>query len=362
MAHVRFVIPKLPPNTPDGVLFLTGDHRKWGNDPAGWTFERSGNGAMLNADLPEGALLGVKVRVLHDGQTIEDGDMWGGRAPAHKAVIHGDMEIQLNLDGWQDARQGRGRPSASAPPRGELTLAAPWGEQLVRLWWPESSTQPLPLLIMHDGQNVFDEAATFAGQSWSVAGAAQALADAGQPCLIAALSVNDERSRRYVPFPFEMNNFNSGADEYLDWIVDALKPALTQRFGVVDAAHTALAGSSFGGLVTLYGGLRAPAEFGTLGVFSPTIFPADFELLRWMETRTAPQSRVWLDMGDHEADSLQGATEVVELTHDLAVRLKPRVREVHVTIGENHWHDEAAWAARFPAFLRWWLEGLPSSR
>lgn len=360
MAHVRFIISNLPPNTPDGVLFLTGDHRKWGNDPAGWTFERSGNRAVLDADLPEGALLGVKVRVSHDEQATEEGDAWGGRTPAHKAVVHGDMEIQLQLEGWQDTRQGRGRPSASAPPREELTLIAPWGEQLVRLWWPEASTPPLPLLIMHDGQNVYDEAATFAGQSWSVAEAAQTLADEGHPCLIAALSVNDERSRRYVPFPFELNAFNPGADEYLDWIADTLKPALAERFGM--APQTALAGSSFGGLVTLYGGLRAPAEFATLGVFSPAIFPADFELLRWMEDKKAPRSRVWLDMGDREAASLKGAAEMVALTHDLAARLKPRVREVHVTIGADHWHDEAAWAERFPAFLRWWLEGSPTSR
>ena len=113
--------------------------------------------------------------------------------------------------------------------------------------------------------------------------------------------------------------------------------------------------------MTLYGGLRAPAEFGTLGIFSPAIFPADFEVLRWMEDRASPQSRVWLDMGDREANSLKGAAEVVELTQDLAARLKPRVREVHVTIGADHWHDEAAWAERFPAFLRWWLEGPPAS-
>lgn len=341
-------------NTPDGLLFLTGDHREWSNDPAGWTF----TGRELQAEFLEGALLSVKVRVLHGGRTTEEGDAWGGRAAAHKAVVHGDMDIPLDLEGWQDERKGTGRPSTSAPPREEWTLAAPWGEQPVRLWWPESSTPPLPLLILHDGQNVFDEAATFAGQSWNVAGAAQALADAGRPCVIAALSVNEGRNRRYVPFPFEMNGFDPGADEYLDWIVDTLKPALAGRFGV--APQTALAGSSFGGLVTLYGGLRAPDQFGTLGVFSPAIFPADFEVLRWMEDRTAPQTRVWLDMGDHEADSVEGAAAVVAMTHELAERLRPKVREVQVTIGAGHWHDEAAWAERFPAFLRWWLDGLPA--
>ncbi len=360
MAHVRFVIPALPPNTPAGLLFLTGGHRGWSSDPVGWTFQRRGRSAVLDARLAEGTLLGVKVRVLEpDGQVTEEGDRWGGRAPAHKAVVHGDMEVLLDLPGWQDDQQGRGRPSASAPPREETVLDAPWGEQMVRLWWPDGASVPLPLLILHDGQNVFDEAASFAGESWNVAAAAQALAAQGHPCLIAALSVNDERSRRYVPFPFGLNQFNPGADEYLDWIAAALKPALAGHFGA--ASQTALAGSSFGGLVTLYGGLRSPAEFGTLGVFSPAIFPANFELLRWMEGHAAPQARVWLDMGTHEAESLRDAAQMVALTHDLAGRLRPKVHEVHVNIGESHWHDEAAWAKRFPAFLRWWLGGLSAS-
>ncbi|PNY80865.1 alpha/beta hydrolase [Deinococcus koreensis] len=360
MPHVRFVIPERPPHTPPGTLFLTGDHRGWSGDPAGWTFRLQGPGAVLDAELPDGALLGVKVRVLEpDGRVVEEGDRWGGRAPAHQAVIRGDTELTLELAGWQDERRGQGRPRRSAPPRETLTLPAPWGEQEVRLWWPQGAAPSgLPRLILHDGHNVFDEAPTFAGESWDAAGAASRLADQGHPCLIAALSVNEQRSRRYVPFAFDLNDFDPGADEYLDWILESLKPALFQRFGPLSPSRTALAGSSFGGLITLYAGLRDPGEYGTLGVFSPAIFPADFELLRWMESRSAQGTRVWLDMGDHEGDSLAGAAETVAITHDLAARLRPKVREVKLTIAPGHWHDEAAWRARFPDFLMWWLEGL----
>ncbi|WP_233554426.1 hypothetical protein [Deinococcus cavernae] len=107
---VRFVIPELPPGTPAGTLFLTGDHRGWSSDPQGWAFQRTGQGAVLNADLPMGSLLSVKVRILGtDGRVTEEGDAWGGRAPAHKAVIHEDGQtVTLSLAGWQDDRQGRG--------------------------------------------------------------------------------------------------------------------------------------------------------------------------------------------------------------------------------------------------------------
>ncbi|WP_188900210.1 alpha/beta hydrolase [Deinococcus aerophilus] len=360
MARLRVLLPTLPPHTPAGDLFLTGQHRAWSSDPAGWTFRRCGAGAELNVEFPEGTLLGLKVRVrTAHGQVIEEGNAWGGRAPAHTGAVTGDMTLTLDLAGWQDRRQGRDQPPRSAAPREELTLAAPWGEQTVRLWWPAAHpTAALPRVILHDGQNVFDEAASFAGQSWDAAGAAQVLAGEGHPCLIVALSVNEERSRRYVPFPFELNGFQPGADEYLDWIMGTLQPALSARFGNVDAAHTALAGSSFGGLVTLYGGLRDPQGYGTLGVFSPAVWPADFELLRWLQGRTAPDTRVWVDMGDHEADTVTGAAEVVRRTQDLAARLRPAVRNLQFTVGAGHWHDEAAWAARLPGFLRWWLTGL----
>ncbi|GHF41776.1 putative alpha/beta superfamily hydrolase [Deinococcus metalli] len=362
MPRVHFRISHRSPARPPGTLFLTGDHRAWSSDPAGWTFGPDGT---LDAELPDGTLLGVKVRcVAPDGTVTEEGDAWGGRAPAHTVVVRGDTEVRLDVAGWQDGGEGRSRPARSLPPTAELILTAPWGEQPVRLWEPSGASGTLPLLILHDGQNVFDEGPSFAGESWDAAGAAQALADAGHPLRIAALPVNEERSRRYVPFPFELNGHRPGADEYCNWIRDVLRPALAARWGDTPPAQTTLAGSSFGGLITLYAGLRDPDAYGTLGVFSPAVWPADFELLRWMEGRSAPRARVWLDMGDHEGGSLQGAAEVVQLTHDLAARLRPHVQDVRVTIGAGHWHDEAAWRARFPAFLRWWLraDATPASR
>ncbi|GGL07004.1 alpha/beta hydrolase [Deinococcus radiotolerans] len=344
----------LPPGTPPGTLFLTGDHRAWSSDPHGWTF----SGSTLHAELPDGTLAQVKVRRVNpDGTVTEEGDAWGSRARAHRVIVRGDTTLPLTVAGWQDERTGGRRPARSTPPREETVLSAPWGEQPVRLWWPDGHDGPLPLLILHDGQNVFDEGPTFAGDSWDAAGAGRALADAGHPIRIAALPVNDDRSRRYVPFPFEMNDQDSGADEYADWLRGTLLPHLHARFGPIPAQDTALAGSSFGGLITAYAGLRDPGTYGTLGVLSPAVWPADFAFLRWLNGRSDPQARVWIDMGDHEGSSVQGAQEVLHLARDLTAQLTLHVRETHFTVGEGHWHDEPAWKERLPAFLRWWREG-----
>ncbi|MFN4253085.1 alpha/beta hydrolase [Deinococcus sp.] len=355
MARLRWRISHLPPLPTGSAVFLTGDHRAWSSDPTGWTFDPAGE---LLGEHPEGTLLSVKVRARHpDGTVTEEGDAWGGRAAPHRHVVTGDAGIDLHVAGWQDARGGLDRPARSAPPREETVLEAPWGEQPVRLWWPTGQDGPLPLLILHDGQNAFDEAPTFAGESWDAAGAAQALADAGHPVRIAALPVNHDRNRRYVPFPFELNDFASGADEYANWIRDTLLPHLHARFGPVPAQDTALAGSSFGGLITAYAGLRDPGTYGTLGVFSPAVWPADHAFLRWLAGRSDPQARVWVDMGDHEQGTLAASRDLVTRTRDLTAQLAPHVREARFTVGAGHWHDEPAWRERLPAFLRWWRGG-----
>ena len=59
-----------PPPAPGATLFLTGTHRDWSSEPQGWTFSPDG---MLAAELPEGALLNVKVRALTPDGTVTTG-------------------------------------------------------------------------------------------------------------------------------------------------------------------------------------------------------------------------------------------------------------------------------------------------
>ena len=56
MPRVVFRLRLAPGSPPAQTLFLTGDHRGWSSDPAGWTFSAAGE---LTADLPMGALTGV---------------------------------------------------------------------------------------------------------------------------------------------------------------------------------------------------------------------------------------------------------------------------------------------------------------
>ena len=109
-----------------------------------------------------------------------------------------------------------------------------------------------------------------------------------------------------------------------------------------DAQHTAQAGSSYGGAASVYGGLSRPQVWGTIRAFSPSLEVHDKALFIWGAEHPAPKSRLYLDMGTLDGDSLQETAWLVFLTRRYAAQMRVTVDEVQLAIGEDHRHDEAA--------------------
>jgi predicted alpha/beta superfamily hydrolase len=135
---------------------------------------------------------------------------------------------------------------------------------------------------------------------------------------------------------------------YLRFVVETVKPLIDTRFRTRRAAaHTALIGSSMGGLITQAALHRHRTTFGLGGVFSPSfwIAPQAFELAT-AEPLAAAQ-RVFIHAGAGEgADLVAQCRRMAELqrAQGAAVQL-----QVHPTAG----HNEAAWRAALPVALRW---------
>jgi predicted alpha/beta superfamily hydrolase len=214
-----------------------------------------------------------------------------------------------------------------------------------------------PVLYMHDGQNVFDEATAFVKQEWHADEAAEALAKAGRELIIVAVDNTADRGSEYAPFRAPMNDYQARGDRYLAFLIKTLKPMIDAKYRTrPDPAHTGLAGSSLGGLITLYGVLAHPAVFGFGAAFSPSLSSADFNLLRWARAKpTAKPLRLYLDMGDKEDDSNAWNQVLVESTEDLGKLLTAQGHETRVVIAHGAHHNEDAWAPRLPPVLEWFL-------
>jgi predicted alpha/beta superfamily hydrolase len=151
------------------------------------------------------------------------------------------------------------------------------------------------------------------------------------------------------------------ADCYGLMITRELMPWIASQYRVrTDRASTGVGGSSLGGLVSLFLGLRHADCFGKLAVMSPSVWWNHKSIVGYVNEH-APQlwdrPRMWLDVGDQE-----GAKTVRDVEF-LARRLKANGWK----LGENlHFekihggtHDEASWAMRVRPMLRFLF---PASR
>ncbi|PYS85603.1 MAG: esterase [Acidobacteria bacterium] len=213
-----------------------------------------------------------------------------------------------------------------------------------------------PVLYLHDGQNLFDGATSFIpGQEWRVDETAQALilSHAIEPVIIVGIyNTGKERVEEYTPSADPKFKVGGKADLYGRLIVEELKPFVDSHYRTKrDAADTGLGGSSLGGLVTMYLGLRYPKVFGKLAVVSPSVWWDDYRIVRDVQAlRAKPHTRIWLDMGTDEGAN---ATDGARLLRDALVGKGWQLdRDLKYFEAVGAKHSEAAWAERVKPFLR----------
>src|SRR4030095_5506014 len=111
--------------------------------------------------------------------------------------------------------------------------------------------------------------------------------------------------------PYDHEKFGRGEGElYVDFLAKTLKPYIDKNYRTKkDAANTLIAGSSMGGLISMYAVVKYPKVFGKAGVFSPAFWVAP-QLKADIEKKVKPSThknlRIYLYGGDQEgADMVQ---------------------------------------------------------
>jgi enterochelin esterase-like enzyme len=223
--------------------------------------------------------------------------------------------------------------------------------------YEQEAERTYPVLYLHDGQNLFDGRTSFVkGRTWMVREHADAAIEAGEVEPLVIVGIYNTGDRRLAEYTHEYNWQMGGgeADKYGDLLTRELMPWIASRYRVrQDRENTGMGGSSLGGLVTLYLGLRHPHVFGKLAVLSPSVWWNHKSILGYLNEH-APQMwerpRVWLDVGDHE-----GQRTLRDVEH-LARRLKANGwrpgESMHFEKVHDGTHDEASWAGRVRPMLK----------
>jgi predicted alpha/beta superfamily hydrolase len=217
----------------------------------------------------------------------------------------------------------------------------------------EDDESRYPVLYMHDGQNVFDGATAFiAGKEWRADETAEQLIDEGriEPLIIVAVD-NGGESRIAEYTPSEHEGRGGGADAHRRMLIEEVKPWVDGTWRTRPGREdTGLAGSSLGGLVSLWIGLSRPETFGKVAALSTSVWWDDGFILRFVESLPeAPAARIWVDTGTREGDrSIEGNRRLRDALTARGWREGVDLRYVEA---EGAPHSETAWAGRFPAVL-----------
>ena len=217
------------------------------------------------------------------------------------------------------------------------------------------------VLYFHDGQNLFDGATSFIpGQEWRLDETAQALIASRkiEPLIIVGLyNTGKDRVEEYTPVQDPRYKVGGKADLYGRMLVEEVKPFIDREYRTLrDAKHTGLGGSSLGGLVSLYLGLKYSNVFGRLAVVSPSVFWGDKFIVHYVEAlRGKPGERIWLDIGSKEGRNPAEAQETVAHTRLLESALIKKgwklERDLKYFEADGAEHNERAWAARVGPML-----------
>ena len=143
----------------------------------------------------------------------------------------------------------------------------------------EQETRDYPVLYMHDGQNIFDDLTSYAGE-WGVDESAEGLAARGLKCIIVGIPNGGEaRLDEYGPWEDERLRQHSAAGqggralEYLAFLLGNVKPLIDSSFRTSRLrSQTGISGSSMGGLVSLWAALEARETFGFCAALSSSFW------------------------------------------------------------------------------------------
>ncbi len=226
--------------------------------------------------------------------------------------------------------------------------------------WNANHDLRFPVLYMFDGHNLFfDEEATY-GKSW---GLLDYMDFTQTPLIIAAVECNHEGNKRleeYCPynsvFP-DVGKIRGRGKTTMDWLVEQFKPDIDDNFPTLpDREHTFIAGSSMGGLMSLFAVMRYNKVFSRCAALSPSIWFSEDKLDNMFRTaRVQRDTVIYLDYGERELGFHPNMAARFGKTVEILLERRLNVT-ARIVPGGNH--NEASWEKQIPFFMNTLLYGL----
>ena len=211
----------------------------------------------------------------------------------------------------------------------------------IDIWLPKDydGKKKFAVLYMHDGQALYDSTTTWNHQAWDVDDVSETLLAEGKLknfIVVGIWNGGQTRHSDYFPQkPFESltqtekdtvsaqlqsagrtkSIFKPQSDNYLRFIIHELKPVIDKKYSVyTNKENTFIAGSSMGGLISIYAICEYPKIFGGAaclsthwaGTFTLENNPVPGSFIKYLSDNipNPKNHRIYFDCGDKTLDAL----------------------------------------------------------
>ena len=360
---IRIEINSLPSNNPtNSSIFIAGSFNSWNPANKGFQFQKNEKGYFLELSLNAGS---YEYKITRGGWDNVECSKEGKDISNRTLRVDANANVEILIEGWKDLFATVNQPKKSTANKNvrilDTAFYIPQLKRTRRVWiylpsTYNSSTKKYPVLYMHDGQNVFDDATSFSGE-WGVDEALDTLGLKYKECIVVGIdNGGDKRLNEYCPYYFSLsgiaanNKTNVGEGrKYVDFLVKTLKPFIDKKYRTLkDQKNTFTAGSSMGGLISMYAVLEYPKIFGGAGVFSPAFWvgPKIFDDIKAKGKKV--NAKIYFYAGDAEGESMVPMT--IRAFNEMHRVSKSKMAEVIRAGGK---HNEPRWRIEFPLFYEW---------
>ncbi|MBK8444334.1 MAG: T9SS type A sorting domain-containing protein [Sphingobacteriales bacterium] len=351
-AQLTLHISSIPANTPaNASIYVAGNFNSWNPADSDYILAPQSDGSYTFTFTP--ALSDLEFKFTRGSWQTVEGSSGGGFLPNRTYTYNGGTATyESSIAAWEDLGGNNNNSTANA----QVSIIAedfyiPQLNRYRRIWiyLPADYTTDLnrhyPVLYMHDGQNVFDAATSFAGE-WEVDETLTQMEQNGEATAIVVAIDNGGTNRlaEYTPYPHSSYGGGDG-DKYIQFIVNTLKPYIDDHYRTLpQRENTALMGSSLGGLISFYAAIKYPEVFGKAGVFSPSFWFSDniFQLADTAQHNL--DTRIFMLCGGNEGD--EDMVPDMQQMYQL-LQSKGYGNEAQSIVKADGQHSEWFWAREF---------------
>ncbi len=362
-SQVTFVIKKLPENTSKYTsIYISGDFEGWtggqekyklSQNKNSYTITLPKNEEVINFKFTKGSWKTVETNI--DGNNLENRTFTFGNK---------SDTVKIKIANWSNTAPKKSTAAKNVSILSE-EFYMPQLDRKRRIWiyLPpnyDSANKKYPVMYMHDGQNLFDTATSYAGE-WEVDETLNKLyKEKGFELIVIGIENGGEkRMNEYSPWKHDKYGGGEG-EAYVDFIVKTLKPYVDTNYRTKsDKENTAIMGSSMGGLISYYAGLKYSETFSKIAVFSPSFWFADESIKYAKVLRDLKNSKMYFLAGGKEGVKNTDFAEISKTVSDMNTVITILIEEglnsdnINSKIIPEGTHNEKLWKDNFEEAVLW---------